>query len=83
MRGPTGAAIVSVARLGWVCHGPFEWETDDGRRLHLAQLSPAIVKSISHIISAFHKWESHLKELERRKGTNAKLPEGAKVHALR
>jgi len=58
VRGPIGAAVMSARRIGWDVSHPFEWVTDEGLLLMLAQESPALV--------AWHVEQSAQRLVERR-----------------
>ena len=58
VRGPIGAAIMSGRRLGWDMEHAFEWRTDAGVTVRLAQDSPALVK--------WHIEQSARRSIERR-----------------
>ncbi len=43
-RGPLGAKVLSLHRIGWRASGPFTWVDDNGCSLSLTQNSPALIK---------------------------------------
>ena len=44
-RGPIGATILSLERIGWYCESPVEWRDDLGTVRMLAEFSPVLFGS--------------------------------------
>eukprot|EP00973_Karenia_brevis_P068606 9541115-Karenia_brevis.AAC.1 len=67
VRGPVGAALMSAQRIGWSLQSPFEWTTDSGYKLHLAQEAPALIE--------WHVHRSAQRMIERRVAMQTRDPE--------
>ncbi len=73
VRGPIGAAILSLHRIGWQMHSPFILTDDRGEELPLTKVSPAMLSTLLY--------DAVLRSLERCVG--AKLAEGDEEYSGR
>ncbi len=62
-RGPLGAAMLELDRVGWRPEGPFEWRDDRGVRVALTETPPALMRDL--LVAAVKRKAERVVGLER------------------